>query len=139
MPSDKLTRNAGTSEGAPGTGSMSIPGEPVGTPSPGYDGKPYKMGLYMYGGRLGEQGLRISDITWLTHEYLLVLHKRNPARCHLSRGRAAAFALETQNRACEDGAVPGLPAGPPAEQRFSLSAWVPAVKTSPALSPKVNL
>lgn len=42
-----------------------------------------------------------SDITWLTREYLLVLCKRNLARCDLSRGRAAGFGLETQNKACE--------------------------------------
>lgn len=58
--------------------------------------------------QLGEQGLLIPDITWPTHEYLLVLHKRNPACTHLSRGKAVGFALETQDKACGDGAMPDL-------------------------------
>lgn len=36
------------------------------------------MGLYTYRGEegwLGKWGLHISDLTWLTHEYLLVLRK----------------------------------------------------------------
>lgn len=51
---------------------------PSGPPGPGYNGKSYKMGLYTYRGeegRLGKWGLHISDLTWLTHEYLLVLRK----------------------------------------------------------------
>lgn len=67
-------------------------------------------------GQLGEEGLLIPDVTWLTHEYLLILHKRNPACSHLSRGKAAGFALEMHNKACGDGGLPGLPAAPTAEQ-----------------------
>lgn len=47
--------------------------------------------------QLGEWDLHVSDITRLTHQYLLILRSRKPARRHLSRGRAAGSALETQN------------------------------------------
>lgn len=90
-------------------------------------------------GQLGERCLLIPDITWLTHDYLLVLHKRNPACSHLSRGKAVGFALETQNKACRDGAVPGLPAALTAKRCCFPSAWIPAIKSIPVLSPKANL
>lgn len=84
-------------------------------------------------------GQLIPDTMWLTHEYLLVLHKRNPACSHLSRGKAVGFALEIQNKACGDGAVPGLPAAPTGEWCCFPSTWIPATKSTPVLSPKANL
>lgn len=90
-------------------------------------------------GQLSEQSLLIPAITWLTHEYLLVLHKGNLACSHLSRGRAVGFALETQNKARGDGAVPGLPAARTAELCCFLSTQIPAIKSIPVLSPKANL
>lgn len=122
--SNKLTRNAGSSKGAPSTGPTSILGEPVrsilgepvGSPlPPGYNGKSFKMGLYTYGDWPGKRGLSTSDTTWLTHEYSLVLEREiRPAAIYQeAEQRSLLWKLKTK---------PGLQTAPAAEWHFSPGA-----------------
>lgn len=54
-------------------------------------------------GRLGKQALRAANAMALSHKYLLVIHKTNPACCHLSRGRTVHWLpkLTTEPRSME--------------------------------------
>lgn len=83
----------------------------------------------MYRGRLGERGLRVSDITWLNiyllmNIYLFSSREIWPAVIYQEAGQQALlWKLKTKPARMEP--CRGLPAALLTEQRFSPSAWVP--------------